>query len=114
MDTVRNAYDIVIRRRCTSCAHKDLTRAKTVRRCTLRHVAVDAGYCCQLWRLSEQLRQAGLGLGRVKRLDYLKYVLDIRSEEAKNEELGIAFEHKSIEQIRKDFEEKNGSIFLSL
>ena len=91
-----------------------MTRAKTVRRCTLRHVAVDSGYCCPLWRLSEQLRQVGLGVGQVKRLDYLKYVLCIRFEEARNEELGIAFQSKSIEQIRRDFEEKNGSIFLSL
>jgi hypothetical protein len=77
-------------------------------------VAVDSGYCCPLWRLSEQLQQVGLGVGQVKRLDYLKYVLGIRLEEARNEELGIAFQSKSIEQIRQEFEAKNGSIFLSL
>jgi len=64
--------------------------------------------------MSEQMEAAGSGRGKVKKKAYLKYVLEVREDESLADQLGIKFPHKTLEQIRKDFEEKNGSILLSL
>jgi hypothetical protein len=64
--------------------------------------------------MSEQMKAAGTSGGKVKKKAYLKYVLEVRADESLADQLGIKFPHKSIEQIRRDFEEKNDSIFLSL
>jgi len=39
-------------------------------------------------------------------------VLEVREDESLADQLGIKFPHKTLEQIRKDFEEKNGSIYV--
>ena len=64
--------------------------------------------------MSEQMEAAGSGRGKVKKKAYLKYVLEVREDESLADQLGIKFPHKTLEQIRKEFEEKNDSIFLSL
>ena len=64
--------------------------------------------------MSEQMEAAGSGRGKVKKKAYLKYVLEVREDENLADQLGIKFPHKTLEQIRKEFEEKNDSIFLSL
>jgi hypothetical protein len=75
--------------------------------------------------MSEQMEAAGSGGGKVKKKAYLKYVLDVREDERLRvgerssgislaDQLKIQFPHKSLEQIRKDFEEKNGSIYVTL
>ena len=59
------------------------------------------------------MEAAGSGRGKVKKKAYLKYVLEVREDERLADQLGlIQFPHKSIEQIRKDFEERNGSIYV--
>ena len=50
--------------------------------------------------------------GKVKKQAYLKYLLAIREEESLALQQGIRIPHKSVEQIRKEFEEKNGSIYV--
>ena len=67
---------------------------------------------CKQWEMSEQMEAAGAGGGKIKRKAYLKYVLEVREDERLAEQLKIQFPHKSIEQIRKDFEERNGSIYV--
>jgi hypothetical protein len=42
------------------------------------------------------------------------YALDIRHNEAEKEELGVVYQPKTIDQIRQEFENKNGSVFGSL
>ena len=69
---------------------------------------------CKQWAMSEQMQAAGLSGGKVKKKAYLKYVLEVREDESLADQLGIKFPHKSIKQIRKDFEEKNGSIYVTL
>ena len=64
--------------------------------------------------MSEQMEAAGSGRGKVKKKEYLKFVLEVREDESLADQLGIKFQHKTLEQIRQDFEAKNGSIFLSL
>jgi hypothetical protein len=64
--------------------------------------------------MSEQMQAAGLSGGKVKKKAYLKYVIEVREDESLADQLKIQIPHKSLEQIRQDFEEKNGSIYLEL
>ena len=114
MDTVISTFHIHVRRCCASCAHKDLTRAVSSRYCSVHDKTVKPGDCCNMWRLSEQLKNAGNALGKVKRYDYLMYALNIRHSEAEKEELGEVFEPQSISDIRREFEQEHGSIYLNI
>ena len=67
---------------------------------------------CEQWALSEQLEAAGSSGGKVKRRVYLKYVLEVRSEESLAEQLGFRKPQKTIDQIRQEFEKNNGSIYI--
>ena len=69
---------------------------------------------CEQWAMSEQMEAAGLSGGKVKKKAYLKYVIEVREDETLADQLKIQIPHKSLEQIRQDFEEKNGSIYLEL
>ena len=110
----RNQHGIEVKKCCASCKHKDLTRLVLARYCSQHHEKVKPRECCEQWEMSEQMEAAGSGRGKVKKKAYLKYVLDVREDESLADQLGIKFPHKSIEQIRKDFEEKNGSIYVTL
>ena len=109
---MRNEHGIEIRECCASCKHKDLTRLLSARFCSLHQKKVKPREGCKQWEMSEQMEAAGSGKGKVKKKAYLKYVLDVREDESLADQLGIKFPHKSIGQIRKDFEEKNGSIYV--
>ena len=110
----RNQHGIEVKKCCASCKHKDLTRLVLARYCSQHHEKVKPRECCEQWEMSEQMEAAGSGGGKVKKKAYLKYVLDVREDESLADQLGIKFPHKSIGQIRKDFEEKNGSIYVTL
>ena len=109
---MRNEHGIEIRECCATCKHKDLTRLLSARFCSLHQKKVKPREGCKQWEMSEQMQAAGLSGGKVKQKAYLKYVLDVREDESLADQLGIKFPHKSIGQIRKDFEEKNGSIYV--
>ena len=122
---MRNQYGIEVKECCASCRHKDLTRLLLARYCTQHQKKVKPRECCEQWEMSEQMQAAGLSGGKVKKKAYLKYVLEVRADERLRvgerssgmslaDQLGIKFPHKSLEQIRKDFEEKNGSIYVTL
>ena len=110
----RNQHGIEVKECCASCKHKDLTRLVLARYCSQHHEKVKPRECCEQWEMSEQMEAAGSGGGKVKKKAYLKYVLDVREDESLADQLGIKFPHKSIEQIRRDFEEKNGSIYVTM
>ena len=109
---MRNSHGIEIRQCCASCRYKDLTRLINSRYCTEHHKGVKPKHCCERWALSEQLEAAGSGRGKVKRKAYLRYLLEVREDESLADQLGIQFPHKTIDQIRQEFENKNGSIYL--
>ena len=110
----RNQHGIEVKKCCASCKHKDLTRLVLARYCSQHHKKVKPRECCKQWEMSEQMEAAGSSGGKVKKKAYLKYVLEVREDESLADQLGIKFPHKSIEQIRRDFEEKNGSIYVTL
>lgn len=110
----RNQHGIEVKKCCASCKHKDLTRLVLARYCSQHHEKVKPRECCEQWEISEQMQAAGSAGGKVKKKSYLKYVLEVREDESLADQLGIKFPHKSIEQIRRDYEEKNGSIYVTL
>jgi hypothetical protein len=61
--------------------------------------------------MSDQLKEAGQTQGRVKRVEYLKYLATVRGEEKDAEQRGVKVVPKSIEQIRQDFEHEYGEIY---
>ena len=52
--------------------------------------------------------------GRVKRIEYLKYLADVRAKEQQAWDMGIRVTRKNIEEIREEFESKYGSIFYEM
>lgn len=52
--------------------------------------------------------------GRVKRMEYLKYLANVRAEEQKAVDLGYRITRKSIEEVREEFEAQFGSIWMDI
>ena len=111
---MRNQYGIEVKECCASCRHKDLTRLLLARYCTQHQKKVKPRECCEQWEMSEQMQAAGLSGGKVKKKTYLKYVLQVREDESLADQLKVQIPHKSLTEIRRDFETKNGSIYLEL
>lgn len=103
---VENSYRVAIKQCCASCAHKDLTRLMLSRYCSKRKKKVNPSDVCSKWTMSEQLQMAGSGKGRVKCMEYLNYAL--------SNSLLDSPQHKSIEQIRAEFEQKVGPVFINI
>lgn len=109
---MRNSHGVEIRECCASCKHKDLTRLISSRFCLQHHKKVKPRECCEQWAMSEQMEAAGSGGGKIKKKAYLKYVLQVREDESLADQLKVQIPHKSLAEIRRDFEEKNGSIYV--
>ena len=109
---MRNQHGIEVRECCASCRHKDLTKLATARFCQLHQKSVKSQGWCEQWKMSEQLEAAGSAGGKVKKQAYLKYLMAVREDESLADQLKVQYPHKSIEQIRREFEEKNGSIYV--
>ena len=109
---MRNQHGIEVRECCASCRHKDLTRLISSRFCLQHHKSVKPRGHCKQWAMSEQMQAAGLSGGKVKKKAYLKFVLQVREDESLADQLGIKSPHKTLKQIRQDFEAKNGSIYI--
>lgn len=109
---MRNSHGVEIRECCASCKHKDLTRLISSRFCLQHHKKVKPRGHCKEWAMSEQMEAAGSGGGKVKKKAYLKYVLQVREDESLAEQLKVQTPHKSLAEIRQDFEAKNGSIYV--
>ena len=110
---MKNQHGIEVRECCASCRHKDLTKLAASRFCLMHHKKVKPRGWCEQWKMSEQLDAAGSAGGKVKKQAYLKYLLEIREEESLALQQGIRIPHKSVEQIRQEFEKEQGSIFLN-
>ena len=52
--------------------------------------------------------------GRVKRIEYLLYLANVRAEEQQALDLGYRITRKSIEEIREEFQAKYGSIWMEI
>ena len=65
-DFVVNAYHAPVMKCCMSCAHKQFTRLFSKRYCTEHEREVKPTQVCSLWKMSDQLKTAGSGLGTVR------------------------------------------------
>ena len=120
-----NTFGIQVNKCCASCAYKDLTRAVSLRRCTKHGKDVRPRDVCECWAMSEQLQLAGRTQGRVKRKEYLMYLVAVREDErlrvgdgtsgmASAEQMGLKIKAKSIAQVRAEFERAHGSIYINI
>ena len=111
---VRNVHGITVKKCCASCAYKDLSKANHVRFCTQRKKEVKSCGRRSLWEMSKQAQLAGWSQGRVKRKEYLEYLLTECEDWKLATQLGLHIEAKSIEEIRVKFEQEQGSIYINL
>ena len=111
---VENKFHISIKQCCASCQHKELTRCLNSRRCTKRGKDVNPRSVCCKWKMSGQLRMAGLAKGRVKCREYQLYLLMVREAEMLASEQGLQTKEKSNEEIRAEFESQFGSIYINI
>ena len=109
---MRNSHGVEIRECCASCKFKDLTRLMSSRFCLQHHKKVKPRGYCKEWAMSEQMEAAGSGRGKVKKKAYLRFVLQVREDESLADQLKVQIPHKTLTEIRQDFEAKNGSIYV--
>ena len=108
---VRNRFKIPVVVGCISCAHKDYITPKR-RKCTLDDRPVGPRCVCNKWKMSPCFVDVGAKMGRIKNIDYLRYVQDIREQEAIREEAGEKFCPMSLEEIEENWKKEHGSIFV--
>ena len=110
--SVRNAYGYKIKSLCASCQHKCIDNSG-IRVCAEMMLNVEQNFNCDSWKMSEGLNNAGKSNGKVKRREYLMFIQEIRIAENDDIKKGIikAKERKTVEEIRKMFTEKFGSIY---
>ena len=109
-----NGYGIAIPKRCATCAHKGQTRLMTKRQCLAHEKEVKPKGVCSLWKMSDQMKAAGRGGGRIKRIEYLKYLASVRETESIALQNGLTIKPKPIAEIRSEFEQEHGSIFINI
>ena len=65
-------------------------------------------------RIAKKLLKAHLPKGQVKCKQYLDYLMNARCAEFNLRDQGVRVVHKSIEEIRAEFESKFGSIYINI
>lgn len=112
--TVENGYGIRVMKACMTCAHKDCLRLSKSRMCALHRKRVSRYGLCDQWKMNPQMKAAGSGEGRVKRVEYLRYVMRVRQQESMARQRGLTVVHRSIETIREMYEKTFGSVYINL
>ena len=64
--------------------------------------------------MSKLMEQAGSTQGRVKRHEYLMYVLEVREREHLAEKQGNKVAPMTLEEIRQLFEQEHGTIYMNI
>lgn len=109
-----NGYGMSVRRCCASCVHKALTGKLRYRKCLKHLCQVKAHNVCADWEMNKPSQKAGASEGKVKRREYLMYVLEVRQREAAAAKQGNRVTRLSIGEIRQQFEEEHGTIYMNL
>ena len=63
--SVRNSYDVKVKRCCASCQHKCIEKDGT-RFCAQMLIKVEQKFKCKQWQMSDGLKNAGKGGGVVR------------------------------------------------
>jgi hypothetical protein len=64
--------------------------------------------------MSRQLRKLEFTQGKVKSREYLMHLVDVRVKEAELKERGEQVTPKTIVEIRAEFEQEHGSIYINI
>lgn len=129
--TIRNKFGITMKKCCCSCAFRDPGAEVP---CLIRGRRTN-GFC-KRWKLSNQLKNVGNGVGRIKRREYLMFLATVNDAEQKaraegrlealkpEAPKGDTPEEEQEEQeayeatverlagLRNDFEEYNGTVYM--
>ncbi len=113
ISTTRNAHGVGVKACCASCKMRKLP-AEGGRVCKLSGKHVEAKSRCDKWEMSPLLRNAGMSGGRVKNWQYLCFYRR-RYLQQRDELMArrISAENvKTTADIRREYEQRNGSIYL--
>lgn len=110
----RNENGINIKVCCASCKRRKMT--EECRLCELTSKEVKSSRRCKKWEMNSRLQNAGMGIGKVKSWRYLSYYREryIEQREALIDGRITAAQIKSAIEIRKEYEEEYGSVFIDL
>lgn len=109
-----NEYGMSVKKCCASCVHKALTGKLRYRKC-LRHLCLTKAHnVCSDWEMNFPSRQAGASEGKVKKREYQLFLLEVRQREAAATKQGNRVTRLSIGEIRQQFEEEHGTIYMNL
>ena len=112
---VRNEHGINIKMCCASCKQRKITSDRG-RVCGLTSNKVKAGNCCNQWEMTPRLQNAGLSGGQVKSWRYLSYYRERWTEQRDALTSGriTAATMLSAEEIREEYEQEQGSIYINI
>lgn len=102
---MKNKYGIEIVACCASCLHKHAGTEHS-RICDAGEGVVSPKHLCIKYEMHDRLQEAGKGGGRVKKKDYLDFLLNY--EQPEDEKLRI-----KLSQQRAEYMEKYGNIYLN-
>ena len=101
-----NAYEISVKRCCASCESMGLSGKLKYRKCLKHLCLVKSHNVCS--------KQAGASEGKVKKREYQLFLLEVRQREAAAAKQGNRVTRLSIGEIRQQFEEEHGTIYMNL
>ena len=109
MTSTRNSHYINVRRMCTSC-HRKTVDNEGARICELTQKMVEQKFKCRKWQMSDGMMNAGKGLGRIKRREYLMFVFGVRMQEREAIDNGVLLpeDMETLDSLRKRFEAETG------
>ena len=111
---MKNRFGIEVLPCCASCGRRLINIEG--RQCSLNGNPVAASDCCDHWEMEKGLQNAGRGGGKVKKCHYLVFYMERWLEQRHAYESGeiSAAELRSDEDIRKEYEEEHGSIYINI
>ena len=111
---VRNEHGINIKVCCASCKQRQIT-SEQGRMCELKGCKVKGWQCCKQWEMNPLLQNAGMSGGQIKSRHYLSYYRERWTEQRKAVEAGRlqVDEMLSTKDIRREYEQEHGSIYIN-
>ena len=109
MTSTRNSHYINVRRMCASC-HRRTVDDEGDRICEPTQKMVEQKSKCRYWQMSAAMMNAGKGLGRIKRREYLMFVIEVRMQEREAIDNGVLLpeDMETLDSLRKRFEAETG------
>lgn len=108
---------IIFKTCCASCMHKQIQNDGS-RLCELEGLLVESQHTCEQWEVNASMvKTEDRGMGKVKRHEYLMFVLETRTLERQAVDEGTMSpdDMSTLDSLRKRFEEETGlSPFLIL